>query len=160
MKLSYLPFLALTLAACSSATSTDPGDTLFSAGGTATPNVVLGVWEQPPRKLGDVDAVTRLELRADHAIMAMRCTRGTEVKTPSITLTGAVTDQKLEFGEGKQATAQVGNVVCGVQTTKGIVPRCADSTPEAQRQLCFIVKDKTFTLYQPSGPIVYTKVAD
>ncbi len=162
MKLSYLAFLALPLAlACSSASTTsDPGDSIFSAGGTATPNVLLGVWEQAPRKLGNVDAVTRFELRADHAIMAMRCTSGSEVKTPTISMTGKVVDNAIELAEGKQATAQVGNVLCGVQVSKGIILRCDEATPEAQRQLCFSLKDKSLTLYQPSGPVAYSKVAD
>lgn len=147
--------------ACSSASTTsDPGDSIFSAGGTATPNSLLGVWEQPARTQGDVVAVTRFELRADHAIMAMRCTRGTEVKTPTITMTGKVVDNAIELSEGKQATAQVGNVLCGVQVSKGIILRCDEATPEAQRQLCFSLKDKALTLYQPSGPIAYSKVAD
>lgn len=142
-----------------------PESIFQTAPAAADASQVTGIWEiAEPTKLGAVESRIRFELRADHVIAAARCAASDGSAEPVVAgarVSATVTDAKIEVGSPIEAKKQIGNLaICGVRVAAGTLPRCAaDSKPEA-RKTCFALEDAKLTLYQASGALVFTKVAD
>lgn len=126
---------------------------------------VTGIWEiAQPTKLQNVESRIRFELRADHVIAAARCSTTDGSAEPVVAgarVTGNVSDATIEVGQAIEAKKQIGNIaVCGVRVAAGRLPRCAADAKAEERKMCFVLEDATLTLFQASGAVTFTKVAD
>ena len=101
-------------------------------------------------------------MRADHLVLGMKCTNATATEIVGGQVKATVSDALIDVKEPAKATKQIGQVICGVQMTAGQLPACDAKAAESTYNVCFLVKDKTMTLYQggPTKKQVFTKVAD
>jgi len=156
----------LALGGCTSETASSPPapeKVMFDTpAGNSTANQLLGVWDGGEQKVADVTAITRWEVRADHLVLGMKCTNATATEIVGGQVKAAVSDALIDVKEPAKATKTIGQVVCGVQMTAGQLPACDPKAAESTYNVCFLVKDKTMTLYQggPTKKQVFTKVAD
>lgn len=147
------------------AAQTPEGMFAVAPAASADASQVTGIWEvAQPTRLNNVESRIRFELRADHVIAAARCgtTDGSaEPVVAGARVTAAVTDAKIEVGQPIEAKKQLAQLaICGVKVAAGTLPRCAAETKAEERKMCFALEDAKLTLYQASGPVTFTKVAD
>lgn len=167
--LFVFPF-ALLLACSGDPAQGDPPQTpegIFAVAPAAAPDAseVTGIWEvAEATKLKNVESRIRFELRADHVIAAARCSTTDGSAEPVVAgarVSGNVSDAQIEVGQPIEAKKQIGAIaICGVRVAAGTLPRCAADAKPDQRKTCFALEDAKLTLYQASGAVTFTKIAD
>ena len=166
--LFVFPF-ALLLACSSDGSDGDAAQTpegMFAvAPSSADASVVTGIWEiAEPTRVSNVESRIRFELRADHLIAAARCSTTDGSAEPVVAgarVSATVSDAKIQVGQAIETKKQIGSLaICGVRVAAGTLPRCAEGSKAEERKTCFALEDAKLTLYQASGALVFTKVAD